>query len=61
MIPCLLKQITCQEVAIVELAVECVLKITLEKILEALTEGHPQLVQAVMIVARRIVFFGMDI
>jgi hypothetical protein len=57
----LLKQITCQEVAIVELAVECVLKITLEKILEALTEGHPQLVQAVMIVARRIVFFGMDI
>ena len=44
-----------------QLVVECVLKITLEKILEALAEGHPQGVRAVMSIARRIalmIYFG---
>jgi hypothetical protein len=57
------KQITCQEVGAVDVVIECVLKIAVAKVLEALTEGHPQLVQAVMMVARRIallIFFGMD-
>jgi len=47
----------------VDVVIECVLKIAVAKVLEALTEGHPQLVQAVMMVARRIallIFFGMD-
>jgi len=48
----------------VELVVECVLKITLEKILEPLTEGHHQAVRAAMIIARRIAlmtYFGVGL
>ena len=36
------------------LVIEGVLTVTIEKILDALTEGHHQVVRAVMIVARRI-------
>ena len=46
-----------------ELVIECALKITLEKVLEALTE-HTQVVRAVMEVARRIallVWFGVGL
>jgi hypothetical protein len=38
----------------VDLVIGCVLKVTIEKVLEALTEGHHQVVRAVMIIARRI-------
>ena len=46
-----------------DLVIECLLRITLEKALGALTE-HTQVVRAVMTIARRIalmVFFGMGL
>ena len=55
------KQITCQEVAAVDVVIECILKVTIEKVLEALAEGHHQVMRAVMIIARRIalmIYFG---
>ena len=55
------KQITYQEVATVDVVIECLWKVTIEKVLEALAEGHHQAVRAVMIIARRIalmIYFG---
>ena len=37
-----------------DLVIEGVLTVTIEKVLEALTERHHQIVRAVMIIARRI-------
>jgi hypothetical protein len=49
--------------AAVDLVIECLLRITLEKALEALAE-HTHVVRAVMTIARRIalmIFFGMGL
>jgi hypothetical protein len=45
----------------VDVVIESVLKATIEKALEALAEGHHQVVRAAMITARRIrlmIYFG---
>jgi hypothetical protein len=52
------KQITWQEVAAVDVVIEGVLKATIEKVLEALAEGHHQAMRAIMSIARRIANFG---
>jgi hypothetical protein len=46
------------------MVVECLMKITLERILEALSDGHSHVLRAVMEVARRLallVWFGVGL